>query len=367
MWTWTSTGTSFVVAGWDAIPRRPRAVGAGTRIVVSDVLAPPDVVLPFCHVERTGPASVRRTVVVQPGMCGPLQNLVACVGDWTWQTVSMVCGLDVFNARDARGLPSYLAFYYYRLTSGSRFRPRDLTFGERVEVESRVFHSGRLSVVTVHRIRRIAGERQAPLPFDADEPYGRPRPDCLYVENLNVWVARSDPRSNVALVRTAPIGFTPAHLPDADSPRDLCARARDLGAFPDPERSHWTRSAPDLVLEHPVDVVRDVNGVGLLYFAAFFPIAERAQLHQWRASGGSDRAFLDRTLLDARICYFGNADLDATLALALSTSHDPDDPAHQKSDLAISDAGTGRTIAVAAFRHRDPARDARTRRIAAYE
>lgn len=320
---------------------------------MSDVLAPPEG-MPFCEAERTGPASVRRTMIVQPGMCGPLQNLVACVGDWTWQTVSMVCGLDVFNARDARGLPSYLAFYYYRLTSGSRFHPRDLTFGERIEVDSLVFNSGRLSVVTVHRIRRITAEGQPPLPFDADEMSSRPRPDCLYVENLNVWVSRSDPRSNVALVRSAPVGFTHMHLPHADSPRHLCARARDLGVFPDSARSHWPRSAPDLVLEHPVDVVRDVNGVGLLYFAAFFPIVERAQLHQWRASGGTDRAFLDRTLLDARICYLANADLDATLTLALRTSYDPDDPVHQKSDLAISEATTRRTIAVASFRHRAP-------------
>ncbi len=316
---------------------------------------PPEVIVPFCHVERTGPASVRRTAVVQPGMCGPLQNLVACVGDWTWQTVSMVCGLDAFNAVDAQGRPSYLAFYHYRLLSGSRFHLRELTFGERIEVDSRVFSSGRLSVVTVHRIRRITGEGQPSPPFDADELCGRPRPDCLYVENLNVWVSRSDPHSNTGLVRRAPAGFTHAHLPQADGPRDLCARARDLGAFPDPERSHWPRSAPDLVLEHPVDVVRDVNGVGLLYFAAFFPIVERAQLLQWRASGGTDRAFLDRELLDARLCYFANADLDATLALALRTSCDPDDPAHQKSDLAISDATTGRAIAVAAFRHRAPA------------
>ncbi|MEU6868019.1 LnmK family bifunctional acyltransferase/decarboxylase [Streptomyces sp. NPDC046876] len=322
--------------------------------MVSDVLAPPEVVVSFCRVERTGPASVRRTVVVQPGMCGPLQNLVACVGDWTWQTVSTVCGLDVFNARDVRGRPSYLAFYYYRLTSGARFHPRELTFGERIEVDSRVYNSGRLSVVTVHRIRRITGEGQPALPFDADEPCSRPRPDCMYVENVNVWVSRSDPRSNVALVRSAPVGFTHTHLPDADSPRDLCARARDLGVFPDPARSHWPRSAADLVLEHPVDVVRDVNGVGLLYFAAFFPIAERAQLHQWRASGGTDRAFLDRALLDARICYLANADLEATLTVALRTSYDPDEPAHQKSDLTIGDATTGRTIAVAAFRHRAP-------------
>ncbi|MFD5554698.1 LnmK family bifunctional acyltransferase/decarboxylase [Streptomyces sp. NPDC127068] len=323
--------------------------------MVSDVQAHPGDTTPYAPVQRTGAASVRRIVVVRPGMCGPLQSLVACVGDWTWETVSMVCGLDVCNARNAQGLPSYLSFYYYRISSSGRLRPQDLTFGDRIEVDSLVFDSGRLSVLTAHRIRRTTGPLQPPLPFDVDEIQGRPRPDCLYVENLNVWVSRSNPYSNVALVRSAPLGFTHAHLPrspGAPAPRVLCAQTRDLGVFPDPARAHWPRRGPEVTSQQPVDVIRDVNGAGLLYFAAFFPIAERAQLHQWRATGRTDRAFLDRTLLDARICYLGNADLDATLTVALRTSHDPEDPAHEKNDLTVRDATTDRTIAVAAFRHR---------------
>ncbi len=310
----------------------------------------------FTLVERTGRASVRRLLTVQPGMCGSLQALVASVGDWTWETVSTVCGLDVFNARDARGTPSYLAFYYYRIASRGGLQLKHLTFGDRLEVQSLVFDAGRLSVVTVHRLRLVTGSAEADgtEPFEAAEAYTRPRADCLYIENLNVWVSRSDADSNVGLVHCPPVGFAEARLPrlpDAYSPRRLCTTARSSHVFPDPARDNWPRSCPDLVMDHAVDLVHDINGVGLLYFASFFSIAERAQLQQWRSLGRSDRSFLGRGVRDSRICYLGNADLDATLSVRLRSSHNPDDPAEEKNDFVIHDVSTDRTIAVATARH----------------
>jgi probable biosynthetic protein (TIGR04098 family) len=311
----------------------------------------------FTQVERTGPASLRRLVTVQPGMCGPLQSLAACVGDWTWETVGSVCGLDVAKARDDRGTPSYLAFYYFRILSEGRLGVRDLTFGDRLEVQSRVFQAGRLSVLTVHRIRHIAENLSTPddVPFGATEAYTAPRPDSLYVENLNTWVTRRHTSSNVGLLRRAPVGFRHDHLPTlpaAFSPGDLCAQARSAHVFADPARTGWVPTLPDTEADHEIDVVRDVNGVGLLYFASLFSIAERAVHQVWRSRGRSGRSFLERTLNDARLCYVGNADLDATLRVRMRTSHDPHDPAHEKTDVVIRDLSTDRTIALGAFRHR---------------
>ncbi|WP_051969188.1 biosynthesis cluster domain-containing protein [Kitasatospora azatica] len=319
---------------------------------MSDLLALPASPLVLAQVERTGPASVRRLVTVRPGMCGSLQALAACVGDWTWETVSTVCGFDVFRARDPRGTPSYLAFYYYRIASGGDLHPRRLSFGDRLEVQSLVFDAGRLSVLTVHRLRLVA-DSDGPdnsEPFDLAELRTKPRPDCLYIENLNVWVARGDARSNVGLVHAPPTGFAQARLPrlpDEYSPRALCTAARSAHDFPDPARDGWPRSGPDLIVDHAVDPVHDINGVGLLYFASFFSIVERAQLQRWRSLGRSDRSFLDRAVLDTRICYLGNADLDATLRLRLRSSVNPDDPAEEATDVAVHDLATDRTIVVA--------------------
>ncbi|MEV6048347.1 LnmK family bifunctional acyltransferase/decarboxylase [Streptomyces xanthochromogenes] len=313
--------------------------------------------LVLAPLELTGPASVRRLVTVTPGMCGSLKTLAATAGDWTWETVSAVCGLDVFNARDFGGAPAYLAFYYSRIVSRD-VQPRQLTFGDRIEVQSQVFDAGSLSVLTVHRIRHVATAFGAEaVPFDATEAFVNPRPDCLYVENFNVWLSRRAGGGNTGLVYAPPVGFTQAplpKLPPSYSPRASCASARYAQVLPDPGRESWVRVCPDLVVDHPVDLVDDVNGVGLLYFASFFSVAERLQLRRWRALGRSGSAFLDRRIGDFRICYLGNADIDATLSLRLRTSRDPLDPEQEKSDLLVRDVSTDRTIAVASSRYQVP-------------
>ncbi|MFD7501462.1 LnmK family bifunctional acyltransferase/decarboxylase [Streptomyces sp. NPDC059850] len=299
-------------------------------------------------------------MTVEPGMCGPTKAFAACVGDWTWESVSDACGFDVFNARDDQGRPTYLSFYYYRITSGGSFNLKQLTFGDRLEVQSQVFNTGRRSVLTVHRLRRITGPEDDYViaPFEVSEAYTRHREDCIYVENLNVWVSRRGTQTNVGLAHSPPVGFDNTvlpTLPDAYSPRFLCNQARSQHVFPDPVTDSWPRRGPDFAVEYPIDITLDVNGAGLLYFASFFSIAEHAQLKQWRSLGRSDRAFLDRVIRDARICYLGNADLDTTLRLRLRSVHHPQDPAEEKTDIVIDDLSTDRTIAVAAFRYRSRA------------
>jgi probable biosynthetic protein (TIGR04098 family) len=317
----------------------------------------PSMSLPFsAKVERTGSASLRRELIVQPGMCGPTQALAACVGDWTWETVSTVSELDVFTARDEFGAPTYLSFLYFHIISGGRLHPKQLAFGDRLVVDSQVFDAGSRSVLTVHRVRRVAGRRDAgiDIPFDAAELHTRPRVDCLYFENLNVWISRGNSASNVGLVRSAPVGFRSENLPKLPaefSPRALCNQTRALGAFPDPATSDWPRTCPDMSAEYRVDLARDVNGVGLLYFASFFAITEHALSHQWASLGRSAGSFLERTISDARIYYAGNADLNANLALDLRTRHHPDDRAKEKNDVLVRDLSTGRAIAFAAFHH----------------
>ncbi|MFI1524023.1 LnmK family bifunctional acyltransferase/decarboxylase [Kitasatospora cineracea] len=308
----------------------------------------------FSTVELVGPTAVRRTETIRPGMCGPLQALVSTVGDWTWEAVSTVCGLNAFNARDPQGRPSYLAFYHYRIICGGALGPADLSFGDEIVVDSSVFAGGRLSVLTVHRIRRAG--TPAPAPLTLEELHSRPLPGCLYVETTNVWLSRGSSGSNVGLVRSAPAEFAYAHLPPVPEPYDVtldCRHARDHGTFPQAGAPSASASQ-DLFVEHPVDPIRDVNGVGLLYFASFFPMAERAQLHQWHARGLTSRQFLDRRLMEARICYLGNADLDTRLNISVRSTRNAGTPGEERCDLTIRDPGRDRTLAVVAFRHRIP-------------
>lgn len=309
---------------------------------------------PVTRIEQTGPADVRRLVTVQPGMCGPTALFAARVGDWTWESVSTVCGLDVFNAQDAQGRAAYLAFHYFRIRSGGHLTPERITFGDRLEVITRVFSQGRRSVLTLHRIRRLPqGATELDASFDLEEFHERPRPDCLYVENLNHWLTRGAGHTNVGLVHTPPVGFDHTRLPelpDVYSPKTPCRQARADHRFHDPATAHYTPSGDQLSVNHRVDVTRDINGVGLMYFASFLSIAEGALLELWRGLGRTDRAFLDRSLQDIRICYLGNADLDATLRLHLRLARDPENQHHERADILIQDTAGNRALAVASFR-----------------
>ncbi len=106
-----------------------------------------------------------------------------------------------------------------------------------------------------------------------------------------------------------------------------------------------------MFVDYPINVVQDVNGVGLLYFASLFSISENALLRLWQKLGRSDRSFHDRTIHDARVCYLANADIDAVLRLRLRTTHNPKNPAEERTEIRVDDVTTNRVIAVAAFRH----------------
>ncbi|MEU3838575.1 LnmK family bifunctional acyltransferase/decarboxylase [Streptomyces sp. NPDC028635] len=291
---------------------------------------------------------ITRTVTVRPGMCGPGSLFVGQLGDWTWETVSALCDTDVFSARDASGNPTYLAFYYFRVRGGRSLHPGALTFGDRLTVTSGCYDHGTESVLTLHRIDR-AGAPDAERPLDLGEFYERPREGSLYVENFNRWVTRSAPGSNEGLVKSSPPGFRNdrlPRLPAAHSPRAVYKAAREKHTFRDPADPAF-RALPDTVeVEHPVDIIRDVNGVGLLYFASYFSMVDKAALALWRGQGRSDRSFLRRTVVDQQMCYLGNADLDSVLVLGARTRVSTTAPGEELVDVVIRDRDSGRVIAV---------------------
>jgi probable biosynthetic protein (TIGR04098 family) len=308
---------------------------------------------------RTGDGSIRRLLTIKSGMCGRNSLFVGQIGDWTWDTVSEVCGTDVYRAFGPGGQPSYLSFYYFHIRPGLTLHPDALTFGDRLEVTSRVFGFGSQSVLTLHRLRRpepgaSAGDGDAGL--DPDEFFLAPRPDCAYVQNFNRWISRSHAGSNEELVTNSPPGFEYGHLPtlpEQFSPRLECGRARATGTFHDPAgEPGWDPRVTGYEVEYPVDITRDLNGVGLLYFASYFSILDGALLKLWRHQGRPDRAFLDRTVLDHKLCYLGNADFDSVLRIRLSTWRRASDHGQEIWNAEISDRASGRPLAVCTLRVR---------------
>jgi probable biosynthetic protein (TIGR04098 family) len=296
--------------------------------------------------------ALTRTEVVKPGMCGHNSLLVGQIGDWTWDAVTIMGGVDVLQARNPAGAPTYLSFYYYRIRGSRRFHLRTPTFGDRLDVTSRVFDFGSESVLTLHRIARTpAGEplrrRGAADHYEADEFYRFEDDDCLYIENFNRWISRGDDPSNRYLVKSSPVGFQHRHLPklaDAYSPRYLCRQARTRLTFRDEGAD--LPAGPELRVEYRVDPSRDLNAVGLLYFAAYFSIVDWALLRLWRQLGRTDRSFLERVVVDQQLCYLGNADADGVVAATVRRWLAPGDDGREIVDVVLRDRNDDRLIAV---------------------
>jgi probable biosynthetic protein (TIGR04098 family) len=298
------------------------------------------------------PATVTRIEVVRPSMCGHNSLFVGQIGDWTWDAVSSLCGTDVLRARDSLGASTYLSFYYFRIRGSTCFHLRSPTFGDRLRITSRLFDFGGESVLALHRIVRSqdgAHDNAAPGPIDPDEFYAFGDEDCLYVENFNRWITRSEARSNEDLVRSSPPDFRHRHLPtlpEAYSPRHATHCARTRLTFLDADAAEYRPVGQEVHVNYEIDASRDLNGVGLLYFASYFSIVDWALLRLWRQLGRSDRSFLDRVVVDQQLCCLGNADAGCPVDVALQRWRRVDDDTQEVVDVVLRDRDAGRILAV---------------------
>lgn len=292
-----------------------------------------------------------RHVTVTPGTCSGGSLIFAKIGDWTWEAVHAACGTNVYAARNSADDPVYLSFYYYHVRSEGSIHPYSLSFGDELEVTSRVFDSGTQSALTLHRIRKVSDADCQPL--EPVEFYEAPQRDCMYVENLNRWVSRSAPETNTGLVNAAPADFKHRHLPGVDgkySPRLVVGGARDQGSFYPQGAAGFARVLPSFTTSYDLDVARDINGVGLVYFASYFSIVDIALLRLWRQLGRTDRQFIRRRILDHRLGYFGNADINSRFSISVRLWRHERIPAQEIADVAIRDSADDRLIAVAGLR-----------------
>src|SRR6266700_612046 len=299
--------------------------------------------------ETVGTSSVYRRVTVKPAMSGHNSLFVGQIGDWTWDAVTALCGTNVFSALNASGAPTYLAFYYFHMKSSPTMHPTGLTFGDRLEAFSSLFNFGSESILTLHRIKKEGHAEISPQRIDLEEFYDFPRNDCMYVETFNRWVARSREKSNQDLIKSSPVNFKYAHLgslPDRYSPRLVCGFARNNNTFHDVQSAAYVCVVDGFHTEYRIGITRDLNGVGLVYFASYFSIIDGAFLKLWRHLGRSDQAFLDRVILDHKLCYFGNADIDSVLTITLKSWRKAGDPGPEIYNIVIQDCETKRVIAV---------------------
>jgi len=239
--------------------------------------------------------------------------LVARLGDWTWEHVTRSYGVDVLAARTADDAPAYLSFHYCRYRATRAFHLGSPTFGDRLDVASRVLAAGPQSTLTLHRVTR-----DGPRPdLTAAAFFGAVPPGELRVEHLNRWITPAA-ATNTALVATTPVGFDPAGAPPIGTSwpaRGRIRRARTVASF---RPGDAVVTGEPCRLDYTVDVARDLNAVGLLYFAAYHGVVDWALWQAWTRGGRPATEFLARRVVDQEVLYLGNADAGSRLGVAVT-------------------------------------------------
>lgn len=298
----------------------------------------------FDAVEEIASNSLLRHITVKPSMCGHNGLLVGRIGDWTWETVSHACGINVFAAHDPEGIPTYLSFYYFHLFGDSRFYLHRSTFGDVLQIVSSCFSLTAESVLCLHRLAYL--DTQCPADPLALEEFLAPRPGCLYAMNVNRWIKRGA-QGNRVLCSATPEGFRFQHLPGVPrglSPRLHYDEARQRGHFAHPVDYRFVTTYE---FPYSVDVSRDFNGVGLMYFSTFFSIVDKTVSAVWADLGRSYQDYFDRRVTAERVLFLGNADAGAALSLNATLRARPDRPGTEHLDIQITESATGRLLAIA--------------------
>ena len=270
------------------------------------------------------------------GLSEPL--LLQHAGHFQWMSIAAATGGPLSRLRTVAGGEVYAAFYYIeeRFPAATPLEGFGLDDAVRFAIALRSFKNiaveGRIVFDRRERLADRARVEQWLAPDAADVPHP-------FIRFGNIFVT---PVKGNSVLRVAPpasadfSGLTP--LPNDDNPYHLTRAAsegRGLGVLDD-------RWVPAGSFEHRyrIDVGRDTNGAGLVYFAnyaTFMETAERLTLESLALpSHGS--------LSHRRIAYYGNADVADTIRTRVTVLRNPDVPQALGFRYAIERHEDGRTI-----------------------
>ncbi|HYK03293.1 MAG TPA: LnmK family bifunctional acyltransferase/decarboxylase [Thermoanaerobaculia bacterium] len=316
------------------------------RLPVEDAAA---AALEFEPVPRMlGDHSLYRRMTLTPASCGHNSLFLAQVADWTWGTVSETCGTEMYREKNGNGMPTYLSFYYLRILGGPAMQMHQLTFGDVIDVVTTAYNFGSESILTLHRVARASPGGAPPRAVSAYELYERRDESCLYVESLNRWITRSRP-GNEALVKSSPAGIVTSHLPvlpERHSPRLVYDVARRSGTFHDVASPEYEPVVDEYTVDYTIDAARDLNGVGLVFFASFASIVDSSLLKLWKHLGRDVDSFVNRVVRDRQICYAANVEVDTPVRLTLRSWRRRDDPREEIFNIVMRDPARDRLVLV---------------------
>lgn len=282
--------------GYDACDSLPAAPAAATE-------PPPRAAA------RWRSRTTRRLSMPELDACGLSEAWLArCCGERHWQALAALLGRPPTAWADAQGRRVYAAFGALRWQAEPGARAHE---GQRLQIASRAGALGRSRAWSQHR---------AATP---DGPLGR-------LLLLSSFVSRDDGVHNRS-VRRVELGGVDAAAPPAEVAAlqaDVRRWRASLGAPAAPALEAWcTTPCPR----------NDFNGAGLLYFASYGALADRA-LWRWGRLGVHD------TVQRRDVLFLSNAELGEPVALRLLADEAAPDGSRRVA-LELCSAADGRRLA----------------------
>lgn len=255
------------------------------------------------------------------GLSEPL--LLQHAGHFQWLSIAAATGGPLSRLRTASGGEVYAAFYYIeeRFPAAVPLESFGLDDTLRFAIALRSFKNiaveGRIVFDRAERLEDRARVETLLSPEAADVPHP-------FIRFGNIFIT---PVKGNSVLRVAPpasadfSGLPP--LPNADNPYHLTRAAgegRGLGILDEA----WA-PAGSFEHRHRIDVDRDTNGAGLVYFAnyaTFLETAERLAL-ETIALPVAPASIAGRSLAHRRIAYFGNADVADTIDVRVTVLRHP--------------------------------------------
>jgi probable biosynthetic protein (TIGR04098 family) len=253
-------------------------------------------------------------------------HLLKYAGHFQWNAIASALDRPLSQLRTARGEEVYASFYYVHVRIPAHkplesFRLDDtLQFAvalrgyKNVAFEGKIVfdRAGELEAVTNLEALTGGAESDSRLPF-------------LRFANMFITPSKGNASLRIAVPAGTDLTTIPV-LPNDENPYHLTRAAAESGSFglvDDSWRQHGTHRH-----SFAIDIDRDTNGAGLVYFAnyvAFMDTAERLALAALGVTERQGVPILNRSLRERVIGYYGNADPDDSLHVEVSLFLDPAD------------------------------------------
>lgn len=223
-------------------------------------------------------------------------------GHFQWQSIAAAAGLPLSTLRTTSGGEVYASFYYI-----------DISIPDAAPLESFRLDDTVRFAIALRAFKNIAFEGL--VRFDRPERLGD---DSPFIRFANIFITPEKGNSRLRVAPPAQADFRELPpLPNEENPYQLTRAASESGTLGLVDGWEAVTSYDH---RYAIDIDRDTNGAGLVYFAnyvAFMDTAERLAL-DGRAPG--------RSLRRRKIAYYGNADVNDALTIGVTLFRSDEHP-----------------------------------------